>query len=247
MDFKCPGTDARFLKVEQRKCPACGYEVEIFSDEFKVSCPGCHADVFRSETPSCIDWCRYAKECVGEEKLKEMKGKKAQGAVDFRERLITEMKRYFGADSRRILHAERVTCYAEKLLDKEKGARSIVMTSAVFHDIGIRVCEEKYGSSEGDLQEKEGPAVARGILEKLGLKEDVISEVCEIIGSHHTPGRIDTLNFKIVWDADNLVKWEEQLKFEKEKVEGMKSVIREIFFTDTGRLLAGKLFSGEKE
>lgn len=63
--MKCPGTDSRFLKVEIRKCPNCGYNVEIFSDEIKVKCPKCKNYVYK-EMQSCIDWCPYAKYCVGE-------------------------------------------------------------------------------------------------------------------------------------------------------------------------------------
>ncbi|HOK56516.1 MAG TPA: hypothetical protein PKV21_04725 [bacterium] len=69
--MKCPGTDPRFLKVEVKKCPKCGYEVEIFSDEVRVKCPKCKNYVYR-EIPSCIDWCKYAKECIGEKKWKEL-------------------------------------------------------------------------------------------------------------------------------------------------------------------------------
>lgn len=74
-DMKCPGQDSRFLKSEIRKCPKCGYEVEIFSDEVRVRCPKCKGYVYR-EIPSCIDWCRYAKECIGEKKYKELKEKR---------------------------------------------------------------------------------------------------------------------------------------------------------------------------
>lgn len=70
--IKCPGTDTRFLKIEIKKCPKCGYLVEIFSDELKVRCPKCETYVYK-EMPSCIDWCKYAKYCIGEEKLKDFK------------------------------------------------------------------------------------------------------------------------------------------------------------------------------
>lgn len=70
--MKCPGQDPRFLKVEVKKCAKCGYEVEIFSDEVRVKCPRCKSYVYR-EIPSCIDWCKYAKECIGEKKWKEIK------------------------------------------------------------------------------------------------------------------------------------------------------------------------------
>jgi len=73
---KCPGQDDRNIKSEQIACPACGYKVEIFSDEVKVRCPQCRDLVCRQRLPSCIDWCKYAKECIGEEKWNELKGGK---------------------------------------------------------------------------------------------------------------------------------------------------------------------------
>ena len=72
MIFKCPGQDDRNLKTETIKCPACGYKVEIFSDEVKVSCPQCKNLLCRQRLPSCVDWCKFAKECIGEEKFKEL-------------------------------------------------------------------------------------------------------------------------------------------------------------------------------
>jgi len=38
-----------------------------------------------------------------------------------------------------------------------------------------------------------------------GLPEELIEEVCQIISHHHTPGLVDTINFKVVYDADLIV------------------------------------------
>lgn len=70
---KCPGQDSRNLKIEIIKCPYCQYKVEMFSDEVKVHCPRCKNLVCRERLPSCIDWCKYARECVGEEKWQRLK------------------------------------------------------------------------------------------------------------------------------------------------------------------------------
>ncbi len=68
MILQCPG--ARRFKQPQPeaiKCPSCGWEVEIWTDEVKVTCPWCNAVILRQQEQSCLDWCRYAKECVGEQ------------------------------------------------------------------------------------------------------------------------------------------------------------------------------------
>ena len=73
MIVKCPGQDNRDLKVEILKCPDCGYKIEIFSDEIKVKCPECKALACRVRLPSCVDWCKKARECIGEGKWKQLK------------------------------------------------------------------------------------------------------------------------------------------------------------------------------
>jgi len=41
MKSRCPGQDGREIRVELYKCPKCGTEVEIFSDEVRVKCHKC--------------------------------------------------------------------------------------------------------------------------------------------------------------------------------------------------------------
>lgn len=71
---KCPGQDKRNLSQESIICNACGYDVEIFSDEPKVRCPRCKNFVWRKMLPSCAEWCRSARDCIGQEKWKQLKG-----------------------------------------------------------------------------------------------------------------------------------------------------------------------------
>jgi len=75
MYSKCPGQDGRNLRAALYKCPNCGYEVEIFSDETKVKCHNCGKYVYSDKIPSCIDWCASARQCLGEERWKELRDK----------------------------------------------------------------------------------------------------------------------------------------------------------------------------
>lgn len=65
----CPGSQ-RFKKPfpEMFKCGRCGTDVEIWSDEFTAECPNCKFTVTRANIAQCcLDWCKYARECVGDE------------------------------------------------------------------------------------------------------------------------------------------------------------------------------------
>lgn len=72
----CPGA-AQFTRtptLKIKRCPECGGDVEIFSTELRVKCDKCSFTVY-NELESCIQWCKYAKECVGEELYNKLKKK----------------------------------------------------------------------------------------------------------------------------------------------------------------------------
>lgn len=73
----CPGAaNIRTPTLSIKKCPQCGNEVEIFSNDVKVACDYC-GFIIDNNILSCVEWCKYAKECVGEEtyqNLMAMKG-----------------------------------------------------------------------------------------------------------------------------------------------------------------------------
>ena len=75
MQSKCPGQDIRNLRVSVHRCPNCDAEVEIFSDEMKIKCQKCGTMVLKEKVPSCIEWCSSARQCLGEERWKQMTGK----------------------------------------------------------------------------------------------------------------------------------------------------------------------------
>ncbi len=78
-DF-CPG--AKFFKNPQptfKNCPNCNCEVEIWTDEIKAICPKCKKTVLREAVPTCLDWCKFAKECVGEQEFKKYNKEKEEG------------------------------------------------------------------------------------------------------------------------------------------------------------------------
>jgi len=68
----CPGAiGIRRPTIKVKICPKCGEEMEIFSDEVKVNCSNCGFTIY-NDLESCIQWCQYAKECVGEAAYEEL-------------------------------------------------------------------------------------------------------------------------------------------------------------------------------
>jgi transposase len=53
-----------------KTCPNCGADVELFSIDRKVACDQC-GFVVHNSIQSCIQWCKYAESCFGEEMVRK--------------------------------------------------------------------------------------------------------------------------------------------------------------------------------
>jgi HD superfamily phosphodiesterase len=157
-----------------------------------------------------------------------------------KDELIRKMKEMFGSDDRRINHALSVLNFAEQIQAAEGGDEAVIVAAAILHDIGIQQAEKKYGSAAGKYQELEGPPIAKPILKDYGLPDAKIEHICKIIANHHTAKDIDTLEFRVIWDADWLVNIPDECgSMDRDKLRGF---IEKIFKTDKGRQLAKKIY-----
>jgi len=162
----------------------------------------------------------------------------------YKETYTEELRAYFGTDQRRINHALKVLDYAEKImagetLDEEK--RKIVTITALLHDVGIKIAEEKYGSSAGHYQEIEGPAIVQEMMCRQGEHSELIERVSYIVGGHHTPAKNNGLDFQILWEADLLVNIEEDGAVSQGDNQ-LKTVIARNFKTFIGIMIAKNKF-----
>ena len=234
----CPGS--RLLRQpapELYPCPNCGAEVEIWSDEFKRACPKCRKMVLRPGGMSCLEWCKQAKECVGEATYESWAASRCLG---LKGRLLEALEAHFAGDARRVAHAQAVLAEAESLAHSEAADWHIVVPAALLHDVGLKAAEEKYGSDEPRYQEQEGPPLARAILLKLGLQLRDIDEVCDIVAHHHSPRVRETANFSVVYDADCLVNLGASAAGRPRGE--LEQQVRQRFLTESGRKRAGELF-----
>jgi len=241
--MKCPGQDSRYWKAEaifDEKCPKCGNSVEFFKDDTARKCSQCgHRFINPKMDFGCASYCEFAEQCMGTLPPELL----AEKEDLLKDRVAIEMKRYFKTDFKRIGHATKVARHAERIGKMEAGNLAVILCAAYLHDIGIPEAERKYNSTAARYQEQEGPSIAREILDKLGAKEALIDEVCDIIGHHHHPKEDDDVNFKVLYDADLIVNLEENLKENPKEGEKLEELIAKAFLTESGKTEARKAFS----
>ncbi len=244
--MKCPGQDMRYWKFDsiyEIKCPYCGNPVEFFKDEPTRKCKNCGKRVANPKMDfGCAAYCQYAEQCLGELPAELLKNRDDL----LKNRVAIEMKKYFEKDFKRISHATKVARYAEQIGREEGAHLGVLLSAAYLHDIGIKNAEKKYNSNSPKYQELEGPPVAREILEKLDAKQELIDEVCDIVGHHHHPREEETINFKCLYDADMIVNLSDDLNENKITVDIVKKRIENNFFTKTGKELAKKILLKNK-
>lgn len=155
--------------------------------------------------------------------------------------LYKQTIKYFDGDIKRIQHFTKVYTFAsligrlEKLSDKEQ---YILEAAAIVHDIGIKNAENKYGSCEGKLQEKEGPPVARKLLTELHFAESDIDRICFLVANHHTYKNIDGADFQILAEADLIVNFCE----ENTDKQSIKTALEKVFKTNSGTEICKSIF-----
>jgi HD superfamily phosphodiesterase len=191
----------------------------------------------------CASYCQYAEQCL--------EGLSPELLADkdtlLKDRVAIEMKRYFGHDFKRIGHAANVARYAEQIVKKEEGDPAMVLCAAYLQDIGIHEAERKHNSAAARYHQKEGPPIAREILARLGAREEIIKEVCDMIAHHHHPRDKETLNFKILHDAELIANLEEGWKDKETERDRLSKIIEKRFLTDTGKRLARETLLGKEK
>lgn len=155
------------------------------------------------------------------------------------DKAITAMKHIFQDIPYGIEHTLTVLEDAQAIMAGEKideKTREQIALVVVLHDIGAVEALRKYGTIDGVYQEQEGPGIARAILEEIGCDSRQIERICFIIGHHHTPDKIDGIDFQVQWEADLLA----NLAYMNIRHDptACKAYIDENFKTATGKAMA---------
>ena len=147
----------------------------------------------------------------------------------------------YKGDAKRIQHFCKVHSYAKLIAEAEnvdENCLFIIEAAALTHDIGIHICEEKYGSCNGKLQEKEGPAIAEKLLGELGFDRNISERVQYLIAHHHTYGNINEMDYQILVEADFLV----NIMEEGSSKEAAIKAYQNIFKTSCGKKICREMF-----
>ena len=148
---------------------------------------------------------------------------------------------YSNGNRRNINHLLKVYAYAKTIGECERldqDTQMVLEVAALVHDIACPLCREKYGSTEGKLQEQEGPALAIEFLRDSGLLENQIERIAYLVGHHHTLHDIDGLDYQILLEADYLVNADES-HYSKENI---KNMLEKVFRTETGKQLLRTMY-----
>lgn len=239
----CPGQDTRYWTPEDVfdvPCPVCDTVVEFFKTDRRRTCTNCG---YRFNNPhleaGCAQWCAYAEECLGY-KPEEQPQDIVKGPMV--EELTEAMKDEFGDDYGRIAHTLRVLREAQGLLADEDGDARVVTAAALLHDIGAERPQAQQDASAPQEQETGGPAVVREILQRTGLDERSMQQVCDILRGLQSDGDIDLPEFRIVWDARRLATLSESPDVSSA---ASPETLANTFRTSTGAEKAREVIAGE--
>ena len=234
---RCPGSlSFSQPKIEMIPCPDCGADVEIWSDEATGQCPKCSRTVIRTASQSCVDWCRYAVECLGDEKFKkygEMKAALRKSA------LINAIQLYCEDNPARIARARKILAYAEAILPGHKEADpNVVMAASALHSVVLTNVESQPGRMLEATLSAERLPLALKILKELGYPEGLMNEVSDLLSEDPGSRRKSTIHYKLLHDAVLLAD-SEKLRKNAER-DGLSESLKSAFLTETALAAAAK-------
>lgn len=113
------------------------------------------------------------------------------------EKIVRERMRSLEGTAHSFNHVKRVTQIATLIAEKEGADIGLVQVGALLHDVGWSV---------GQPHNETGATLANQILKELGYPNDESAKVVRIVLLHPLDfrERLNTLEEKVVWDADKI-------------------------------------------
>lgn len=140
-------------------------------------------------------------------------------------------------------HFLRVWSYAKTIGELEgldAHTQFILEAAALLHDIACPLCREKYGNTNGKVQETEGAPMAYDFLVTRGADEETAKRVAYLVGRHHTYKDADGADLQILWEADYIAN-----AFENGySAENVRNFTEKVVKTASARALIAAVFGG---
>ncbi len=227
--MKCPGQDMQYWTPEaiyEVNCPECGKAVEFYKDDTTRSCSHCaHRFVNPRMDFGCAAYCKFADQCIGT--LPE----EFVGAQEnlLKDKVAVEMKRYYKTDFKRIGRLSRIARHAENIGKQEGVNLAVVLCAAYLKDI--------------EQVDAENQTTAEKILENLGAKEEIRTEVCSLIKALKGGQKDVSREAGSLADAASIARLEERNKEQAIDEKQFANFISKEIATEAGRRVAKSVFS----
>ena len=140
-----------------------------------------------------------------------------------------------------INHFMKVFAYARTIGIKEglqEDVEIILEVAAVIHDIACSLCRQKYGNTNGKLQEQEGMPLAEEFLSDVALPDEMKKRIIYLVGHHHSWDMVDGMDYEILLEADFLVNADES----KMSIDAIQTARDTLFQTETGKALLEAMY-----
>ena len=138
-----------------------------------------------------------------------------------------------------VAHTKRVFDIAKQNFPVKPELQELTFASIILHDIGGSSIKEQY---------EKGPQIATVILKKLGCPDYFISQVCEIISTHHEHPENPSEPFRILYDSDKLVMFspEEYLHYNSGKDFDWNKIVA-LMYSKQAKQLAKELLAQRRK
>lgn len=156
--------------------------MEIWTDEIRGVCAKCGQVVFRDGYMSCLEWCKFGQDCVGQEAYDRYQKNRAVG---LRRKLLEALHKYWDGNTDKIQEAEAILSWSEEILKNENADWHIAIPASILHNIG--------GDSDSGV-----PRAAKEILLRSGLMREDLEKISRIIEGDSAENGAE---FDVVHDA----------------------------------------------
>ena len=141
------------------------------------------------------------------------------------EKLLLLATPYLEKNDLGVGHTKRVLEIARTRLKIPVEKEELTVASIILHDIGGGTIKDQY---------EKGPEIAAALLKQLGYPNEFVEKVCEIIRTHHE--RLDNppSAFRILYDADQLVRFSvEEFPYYESTGTNWNAVIERMYFSES--------------